>query len=337
MKEMLAAANGNRKKIALTGFGIALIISVVVLFLYLDYKATHITTDDAFIEGNIHMVASKIPGTVLAVHVRDNQLVKKGDLLVELDEADYAARTSEGVAAVDAEQGRLGEQASRISARQANLALQQANLRQAEIDLGRAERLLQEEAISKERYEKAKTAYDVTVAQVNVAREELKQASASLSAQSASIKEKQAKLKKAELDFSYTKLRAPIDGLVTKKNAEVGNQVQPGQVLMAVVPLDAVWVVANFKETQLEKIRPGQSVEFEVDSYPGRKFTGKVDSIMAGTGAAFSLFPPQNATGNYVKIVQRVPVKIIIDKNSDPDHILRVGMSVLPTVTASGK
>lgn len=337
MKEMIAAANGNRKKIALAGFGAFMIIGAIALFFYLDYKATHITTDDAFVEGNIHAIASKIPGTVVAVHVRDNQMVKKGDLLVELDEADYAARTSEGMAAVSAEQGRLAEQASRISARQATVALQDAQLRQAEIDFRRAEKLFEQEAISKERYEKAKTAYDVTVAQLNVAREELKQASSSLSAQSASIREKQARLKKAELDFSYTKLRAPIDGVVTKKNAEVGNQVQPGQALMAIVPLDAVWVVANFKETQLEKIRAGQSVEFEVDSYPGKKFTGKVDSIMAGTGAAFSLFPPQNATGNYVKIVQRVPVKIIIDKNSDPEHLLRVGMSVLPTVKTSGK
>ncbi|NLI28563.1 MAG: HlyD family secretion protein [Nitrospiraceae bacterium] len=337
MKEMIAAANGKRKKIVLISFGSSLLIGAIALLFYLDYKATHITTDDAFVEGNIHTIAPKIPGTVVAVHVRDNQMVKKGDLLVELDEADYAARTTEGEAAVNAERGRLAEQSSRISARQANLKLQEANLRQAEIDLRRAEKLFQEEAISKERYEKTRTAYDVTVAQVQVAREELRQASSLLSAQSASIREKEARLKKAELDFSYTKLRAPTDGLVTKKNAEVGNQVQPGQALMAVVPLDAVWVVANFKETQLEKIRPGQKVEFAVDSYPGKQFTGRVDSIMAGTGAAFSLFPPQNATGNYVKIVQRVPVKIIIDKNSDPDHLLRVGMSVLPTVKTSEK
>jgi len=337
MKEMIAAVNGKRKKIVLISFGSSLLIGAIALLFYLDYKATHITTDDAFVEGNIHTIAPKIPGTVVAVHVRDNQMVKKGDLLVELDEADYAARTTEGEAAVNAERGRLAEQSSRISARQANLKLQEANLRQAEIDLRRAEKLFQEEAISKERYEKTRTAYDVTVAQVQVAREELRQASSLLSAQSASIREKEARLKKAELDFSYTKLRAPTDGLVTKKNAEVGNQVQPGQALMAVVPLDAVWVVANFKETQLEKIRPGQKVEFAVDSYPGKQFTGRVDSIMAGTGAAFSLFPPQNATGNYVKIVQRVPVKIIIDKNSDPDHLLRVGMSVLPTVKTSEK
>ncbi len=332
MKEMLAAANGKRKKIALGAFALLLAISAAAMFFYLDYKATHISTDDAFVEGNIHVIAPKIGGTIRAVRVTDNQAVKKGDLLVELDEADYAAKTSEGQAAVMTEQGKLAEQSAKISAKRANLALQEANLRQAELDIQRAEKLFKEDAISKERHEKTRTAYDVTLHQVRVAREELRQAESFLGAQTAAIREKEAKLKKAELDVSYTKLFAPADGMVAKKSAEIGNQVQPGQALMAVVPLDSVWVVANFKETQLEKIRAGQKVEFEVDSYPGKKFTGRIDSIMAGTGAVFSLFPPQNATGNYVKIVQRVPVKIMIDRNSDPDHVLRVGMSVVPTV-----
>ena len=113
---------------------------------------------------------------------------------------------------------------------------------------------------------------------------------------------------------------------------EVGNYVQPGQALLALVTLDDAWITANYKESQLTHIRPGQKVEFTVDAYPGRTFTGKVDSIMAGTGAAFSLLPPENATGNYVKVVQRIPVKIVIDSNSDPEHLLRVGMSVVPTV-----
>lgn len=337
MKEMLAAANGKRKKIALGAFGLLLVIGTVAVFFYLDYKATHISTDDAFVEGNIHVIAPKVGGTIKAVKVKDNQPVKKGDLLVELDEADYAARSAEGQAAVMSEQGKLAEQSAKISARRANLSLQEANLRQAEIDLRRADRLLKDEAISRERYDKTKTAYDVARQQVLVAREELRQAESFLGAQSASIREKEAKLKKAELDVSYTKLYAPADGMISKKSAEVGNQVQPGQALMAVVPLDSVWVVANYKETQLENIRPGQKVAFEVDSYPGKKFTGTVDSIMAGTGAVFSLFPPQNATGNYVKIVQRVPVKILIDKNSDPDRVLRVGMSVVPTIKTREK
>jgi membrane fusion protein (multidrug efflux system) len=130
----------------------------------------------------------------------------------------------------------------------------------------------------------------------------------------------------------YTKIYAPSVGYITKKNVEVGNQVQGGQPLMAIVPLKDVWIVANYKETQLTKVKSGQKVQIKVDMYPGKTFSGTVDSIMAGTGSVFSLFPPENATGNYVKVVQRIPVKIILEKATDPGHILRVGMSVQPTI-----
>ncbi|MDO9530463.1 MAG: HlyD family secretion protein [Syntrophales bacterium] len=131
---------------------------------------------------------------------------------------------------------------------------------------------------------------------------------------------------------SYTKIYAPSHGYVTKKSVEVGNQIQIGQPLMAVVPLDDVWVTANYKETELDKVKPGQRVEIRVDTYSGKVFEGTVQSIMAGTGAVFSLFPPENATGNYVKVVQRIPVKIVLDKGSNRDHIFRIGMSVVPTI-----
>ncbi|HEU0265606.1 MAG TPA: HlyD family secretion protein, partial [Geobacterales bacterium] len=134
------------------------------------------------------------------------------------------------------------------------------------------------------------------------------------------------------LNLNYTVLRAPADGYITKKSVEPGNNVAPGQPVMALVALDQPWIIANYKESQLAHVRPGQKVEFTVDTYPGRIFTGKVESIMAGTGAAFSLLPPENATGNYVKVVQRIPVKITIDNVSDPEHQLRVGMSVVPTI-----
>ena len=136
----------------------------------------------------------------------------------------------------------------------------------------------------------------------------------------------------AELNLSYTKICAPSDGYITRKSVEAGNQIQPGQPLMAVVALDDIWIVANYKETQLKNVKPGQRVKIKVDTYPGRIFTGKVDSIMAGTGAVFSLFPPENALGNYVKVVQRVPVKIVLDKEANKENILRIGMSVIPTV-----
>jgi membrane fusion protein (multidrug efflux system) len=146
------------------------------------------------------------------------------------------------------------------------------------------------------------------------------------------VEQKRQALALASLMQGYTKIYAPSDGYITKKNVEVGNQVQGGQPLMALVPLHDVWIVANYKETQLTNVRPGQKVEIKVDMYPGKAFSGTVDSIMAGTGSVFSLFPPENATGNYVKVVQRIPVKIVFDAGQDPHHLLRPGMSVVPTV-----
>jgi membrane fusion protein (multidrug efflux system) len=148
----------------------------------------------------------------------------------------------------------------------------------------------------------------------------------------ARVLQRKAQLEEARLQLSYTRITAPRDGYITRKGIEPGANVQAGQPLLALVPLQDAWVTANYKESQLTHIRPGQRVEFTVDAYPGRRFTGRVDSIMAGTGAAFSLLPPENASGNYVKVVQRVPVKIVIDRNSDPEHLLRVGMSIVPTV-----
>lgn len=352
--------NGGRKRAALTVFLILAIIGAVSVFYYLRYKAVHISTDDAFIDGDIHTIASKVPGTVRAVLVKSNQSVKEGDALVEIDPADYDLKVKEAEAALAAERGKLAETESRVEASKRRLAelrasldslralkeLHEANLDQAEKDMRRAESLIQGEAISRERYEKTVTGYKVALAQVKASGEGIKNAEAAIETQKAVVRQaeaartpqlssamqKEAVLETARLNHGYTKIMAPADGFVTKKSVEVGNQVQPGQPIMAVVRLDDISVTANYKETQLEKIRPGQKVEIKVDSYPGKVFTGKVDSIMAGTGATFSLFPPENATGNYVKVVQRVPIKIVLDKDTDPGHVLRVGMSVVPTV-----
>ena len=210
----------------------------------------------------------------------------------------------------------------------------------------RAESLYRKEALSKEKYERQQTHYDVSVAQVKAAKEQLKQAEmavaaqmaavsqaeASKAAQASSMKQREAGLEAARLSYGYTRVCAPVDGYVTKKSVEVGNQLQAGQPLMALVPLEGIYVTANYKETQLERVRPGMKVDMKVDTYPGKTFRGKVESIMAGTGAVFSLFPAENATGNFVKVVQRVPVKILFDKDTDKEHVLRVGMSVVPTI-----
>ena len=139
-------------------------------------------------------------------------------------------------------------------------------------------------------------------------------------------------MQQAQLNLEYATVKAPIKGIVSKKNVEPGQVIQPGQPLMTVIPLDGVWITANFKETQLAAMRPGQRVTVEVDAYRGHEFEGKIDSIAAATGARFSLLPPDNATGNFVKVVQRVPVKIVLENGQDPEHVLRPGMSVTPTV-----
>ena len=148
----------------------------------------------------------------------------------------------------------------------------------------------------------------------------------------ARVQQSKASLSQAELNLQYTVIKAPTKGIVSRKSVEVGQVVQPGQPLMALIPLDTVWITANFKETQLRDMHPGQPVTIQVDAYGGRDLKGKVDSIAAATGARFSLLPPENATGNYVKVVQRVPVKIVLEAGQDPDRILRPGMSVVPTV-----
>jgi membrane fusion protein (multidrug efflux system) len=352
--------NRRRKIIALIVFTAVAVLGIITVYFYLQYKSTHITTDDAFVEGHIYTIASKINGTVKTVYVKDNQPVKKGELLLEIDPVDYDVKVKEARASFEKELSRLSEIQNMVDtnrrqvaeiianleASRANLELHEVNLRQAEKDINRAENLFKKEALSKERYEKAKTAYDVAVAHVKAAKEHVKELEASLETQKAMIKQtesalpsqkaeigqKHAALKIAELNRDYTRIYAPSDGYVTKKSVEIGNQIRSEQPLIAIVPLDDIWVTANYKETQLEKVRPGQRVRIKVDTYPGKVFWGKVDSIMAGTGAVFSLFPPENATGTYVKVVQRIPVKILVDKGTDPKHVLRIGMSVASTI-----
>ncbi|MGD0235448.1 MAG: HlyD family secretion protein [Syntrophorhabdales bacterium] len=350
--------NHRKKLFAVTG--LVMVAGIVSVLFYWNYKTTHISTDDAFVEGRIHSIASKVAGTVKKVHVQDNQYVKAGETLAELDSVDYDVRVNEASTSLDAERMKLNEQESKTTAAQkqmveieaqmraarANLAAEEANLQQAKTDLTRYEGLYKRDAVSKERYERVMTGFKVNEAQLEAARARVKQAEAAMATQTAvvkqtesavytqkaQIKNKEAALAQANLNRSYTKIVAPADGYVTKKSVEVGNQVSIGMPLLAVIPLDDIWIVANYKETQLKKVKRGQQVNIKADMYSDKKFKGVVDSIMAGTGTVFSLFPPENATGNYVKVVQRIPVKITLDKESNQDHVLRVGMSVVPTI-----
>jgi membrane fusion protein (multidrug efflux system) len=220
----------------------------------------------------------------------------------------------------------------------ATVQLTRARFEQAELDLRRGEALYKREVIPREQLDRLKTAQRVAESQLQEAQEAHKRAltEAGLTGKGggnrAKVQQRQALLHEARLQLDYTRIVAPVGGYITRKGVEPGANIQAGQPLMALVPLQDAWITANYKEGQLTHIRAGQKVEFSVDAYPGRTFRGRVDSIMAGTGAAFSLLPPENATGNYVKVVQRIPVKIVIDSNSDPESLLRVGMSVIPTV-----
>ena len=285
----------GKKKTLIIALITGLLAGGVFLAVYIINGFSRISTDDAYITGRIHNIAPKIPGTIKAVHIEDNQSVKKGDVLVEIDPVDYELRVNEARAIV---------------------GVREATFKQAERDKKRAEELYKDEVFSKEKYENTSTAYNLARAQLKAAR---------------------AQLDIAQRNLDYTKIYAPSDGYVTSKAVEEGNQVQPGQSLLAVVALDDIWVVANYKETQLKNVRKGQRVQIKVDTYPNKVFMGRVDSIMAGTGAAFSLFPPENALGNYVKVVQRIPVKIVFDKTTDRDQQLRIGMSCVPTIVTLEK
>lgn len=306
------------------------------LRLYIKSK-TDVETDNAFIEARVVPVSSKVSGTVTRVLVNDNQFVKQGDLLLEIDQSDYQLQVSRASAGVGVAENETGGEYLKAEALRAALQSARARNEQAELDLKRGEKLFEREVIPKEQLDRLRTAGRVAQAQLKETEDNLKraQAEAGLGPQSgnkAKVMERKAQLEAARLQLSYTKIYAARDGYITKKSIEPGVNIQSGQHLMALVPLQEAWITANYKERQITHIKPGQKVKFTVDAYPGRTFSGRVDSIMAGTGAAFSLLPPENATGNYVKVVQRLPVKICIDNNSDPEHLLRIGMSVIPTI-----
>ncbi|WP_298437710.1 HlyD family secretion protein [Geobacter sp.] len=336
-KDPKPQGNGGRKRAGI----ILLVIVAVGLVIGVRWfirSQMHISTDNAFIEAHVHAVSARVPGSVVAVHVRDNQAVRQGELLVELDPTDYDVKVKEAAAALDMARNETSSDYAAIEVARAAASNARARLAQADTDLKRGNALFAKEVIPKEQLDRLRTARLVAAAQLTEAGERVRKARAELGlsgngGREARVAQREAMLKETANNRSYTKIFAPADGYVTRKSVEVGNTVQAGQPLLAVVTLDDIWVTANYKESQLTHMRPGQRVEFTVDSYPGRTFSGQVDSIMAGTGAAFSLLPPENATGNYVKVVQRIPVKIAIDRNSDPHHLLRVGMSVVPTVS----
>jgi membrane fusion protein (multidrug efflux system) len=366
------------------------------------------STDDAQIDATLHTISSRISGHVVEVMVQDDQFVKAGDVLVQLDRKDYEVAVAEakadladaeataqssktdipimsvtsastlssarsgnqdalaGVAAVEQQ---LAAARARLGSAQANVRVADANYSKAAQDVARYKMLVDKEEISKQQYDQAAATAEaaratldaqragVIEAQENIsgAEKAVEQAKARVSQAQASVEsamtgpqqvkvreakaksdeakveEQRALLEQAELNLEYTTIVAPIDGIVGKRNVAKGKNISAGEELMAIVPQDNIWVTANFKETQLKQMKVGQPVTIKVDAY-GREYTGRVLLIAGASGARFSLLPPENATGNYVKVVQRIPVRIAFDPGQNNDHLLRPGMSVVPTV-----
>ena len=386
--------------------GGALLALLLGLYLYFHNRES---TDDAQVDGHITPIASKVYGRVEKVLVNDNQQVKAGQVIVQLDPRDYQAALDEAKAALalaesearsagvdvprtsetnasdtsSAQAQLAGAQADLVRAQaaydeaqtadlayaQANVEKSRANAILAQADLARYLPLMEKGEISKQQYDAAKANADATASALNADEQRLAQAkrnidisraqleaakarvlqaeagvasahadvkrvamrSADAQAKLAKVEQARAQLAAAALNLSYTNILAPVDGVVTHKQVEDGQIVQQGQGLMVIVPLQDVWVTANFKETQLRKMRPGQKVYVEVDTY-GKTFPGRVDSISGATGAVVSLLPPENATGNFVKVVQRIPVKIVLDPIPPSVAVLRPGMNVDATV-----
>ena len=300
------------------------ILTVVVLIFAIVYNLQFQSTDDAYVENHMVQVAPKVAGQLKAVYVKDNQQVKTGDLVAEIDPADYIVKANEARAAYE-----RALAAQKVA--KANYSAAQISIENAKADYERYKNLYETGAVSKQQLDMAQTRYQTSQANLVNADENVMSESQNKVAD-ADIKVLKAKMDKAELELSYTKIYAPQDGTVSGKRAEVGAYVQTGSPLFAIVP-NEVWVVANFKENQVGQMKKDMPVEIKIDAYPNKVFKGKIDSIQRASGAKSSLFPPENAVGSFVKIVQRIPVKIVFDEeiNSEEYNIVP-GMSVIPKV-----
>lgn len=324
----------------------------VILWLATHYLAPFArgieTTDDAYIDGHIVYAAPEAAGRVLEVLVDDNEPVKAGQLLVRIDPVDYEAKYEEARGQREQSESQVKQAIAQLKVARATAAqlhaqvdAVEATLRKATADLHRYQSL-DGEGVSKLTLDAAEALVQSTTAQraaavanANAADAQAELAETAIATARAALKAAKGAEQLAAQNVSYCELRAPIDGYVARKTVELGDYVSIGQPLLIVVP-KRIYVTANFKETQLANMRPGQKATVTIDAYPGFVFTGHVDSEMAGTGSAFALLPPENATGNFVKVVQRIPVKIVLDTdNFDVAHRLAPGMSVVPSVSVT--
>ena len=322
---------------------VIIVIAAIVVAILWWLNARHFeNTDDAFIDGRPSAVSPQVSGAIVKVPVTDNQIVEPGDLLASIDDRDYQASLAQSQAQVAQANATIANADAQASAQQSHIDAMSRQVAQAQAALSfskdqdaRAQELVKTAAGTVQQAQQTasdlkqkQASYDAAEASLSEAQRQLSVLAAQRQSGEAQLKQAEAQKAQAEANLSRVQLVAPFKGRVTKLTAAIGAYATPGQALMMIVPLD-VWVTANFRETQLTDMRPGQPVTIGVDAYD-RSFAGHVDSIQAGSGTAFSLLPAENATGNYVKVVQRVPVKIVFDKL--PDLELGPGMSVTPSV-----
>ncbi len=287
-------------------------------------RSDETSTDNAYVRGDVTGLAPKIAGYVTAVEVRDNQAVQAGDVLFRIDDRDYRARLAQAGANVDAAQARLGNVDAEIQLQHALIRQAEAQIRSAEAELSlaikasdRRRELIRSSAVSQalvDESDAARSRAEAALAAASAGAEAQRQRIAVLDAQReaavATTAQARAAKELAQIDLDNTVVRAPVGGVVGNRQVRIGRLVTPGVSLLDIVPVNDLWLVANFKETQIEHIQPGQRVRISIDGYPNEKFEGVVDSFAPGSGSAFSLLPADNATGNFVRVVQRVPVKI---------------------------
>jgi membrane fusion protein, multidrug efflux system len=304
------------------------------------------STDDAYVQSDVSLISPKIEGYIKEVRVRDNEAVAAGQVLFVVDDRDFAAKLAQAEAAIATQDASVATYGTRLKLQQAMIDQAAANLRSAEVDLNRAQldykrytSLVTSDYASRQRYESAEADSRKADAALGKARAAVVAEQSQLAVLESQRREEEAKLAQARAalqlaknDLDNTVIRAPVAGIAGNRAGQTGQYVKPGTPLLSLVPLPQVYVTANFKETQLTHIRPGQPAEISVDAYPDQPLQGRVESFAPGSGAQFSLLPPDNATGNFTKIVQRVPVRIAVPANGPLVRLLRPGLSVTVTV-----
>ncbi|MGN6087123.1 HlyD family secretion protein [Trinickia sp.] len=350
----IAESQGNRKsrsKKPLIVLAIVIVLLAIVASVWWFMTRNQESTDDAYTDGNAITIAPKVAGYVVKLGVNDNIYVHRGDVLVEIDPREYRAQVDDaraqlGLALAQLQTAQIQLDIARIRypaeyrQAQAQTSSARADLRQAQASYDREHhvdaRATSQQSIDAADAKEASARASVKQAQAQLAtaslvQQQIRQASAAVEERRQQVDQARAKLEQAQLNLAWCEVRAPADGWITRRNVQLGTYLQPGASLFSIVT-PQMWVTANYKESQLDRIRPGDNVSIDVDAYPNLTLHGHVDSIQQGSGSRFSAFPAENATGNFVKIVQRVPVKIVIDSGMPTDHPLPLGLSVEPTV-----